>query len=694
MESTTPTDASIEPTQSFRERNRTNTTKPGYPKNRDPKYLRTDKAALRAIAQMAVNVELFTIPLYMTAMYSIQGMHQVNIKNFDYYRGRVWPGSEPTCLTEDEKNNPNSKANEKAFNAIFGVFVQEMFHLEMAANLATAIGVTPSFTGSPLQGPDNGWTAYGPGKTVIPGIVDLKHTTGYGDLEVKLGPLDENSINLFCLIEQDDDDAKESIQSCKQCLYFPEAPFVNWEPGDDLPMFGSIGHMYECYEKYANITYTDKPNQTLFERMYLPPGNRREHMPQRRLFNNYNKQKETGGDEFPGVDTDFIKVNNPKKALRIAMDMMHAIVDQGEGHKKAGHGGDEVEVRPRYQPDEEVIAEKYPSYNDEGDTEPQATHACARAQYEKDTHFDRFVQIRKDLCRITTWADWHRDGNVWSEGRLVNDDYDPAHFSAEQKDALTQIPTPVEVAAAMNNLKTKRGNDGDRFDDFSRGAVGALYGVVRALNQYWRDTEYGMPLGAMRATGDRLSIIWAVYGETPDLSLGIGNPDCTDTLHNACQGLSLEAPGNACAAAEAYHTCKNANSCRTQGACGVVAPDCADPDPLAGPQEPCKELGENYTAPADNQCKTLAGCSVPISASQMLRVGADEASMNVYNFKRDASGQYEHIRLNDTVPFKTGDTVYNAAWEAYKKVMAARGVTVTDDDKPKADDMRTALIPN
>ena len=89
-------------------------------------------------------------------------------------------------------------------------------------------------------------------------------------------------------------------------------------------------------------------------------------------------------------------------------------------------------------------------------------------------------------------------------------------------------------------------------------------------------------------------------------------------------------------------------------------------------------------------------CSVPISASQMLRVNSGEALMNVYDFQRDENDadKYVHHRLNDTVPFQTGTTVYNAAWEAYKKVMAARGVTVTDDDKPQADDMRVALIPN
>jgi len=50
--------------------------------------LQTDIAAVRAIAQAAVEVELFTIPLYMSTMYSIQGTHQINSKWLSYYKGR------------------------------------------------------------------------------------------------------------------------------------------------------------------------------------------------------------------------------------------------------------------------------------------------------------------------------------------------------------------------------------------------------------------------------------------------------------------------------------------------------------------------------------------------------------------------------------------------------------------------------
>ena len=127
--------------------------------NRDLGFKDVDIAAISAIAQAAIDVELFTIPLYMTSLYSIQGMHQITSQGNDFYKGRLWPGPAPSA---DPKT-----ANEKAFNIIFSVFIQEMLHLQLASNIATAIGVTPAYTGPALQNADHGWICYGPTLTVI-----------------------------------------------------------------------------------------------------------------------------------------------------------------------------------------------------------------------------------------------------------------------------------------------------------------------------------------------------------------------------------------------------------------------------------------------------------------------------------------------------------------------------------------------
>src|ERR1700742_1865908 len=103
---------------------------------RDLSYLPADMAAAKAIVQAAVNVELFTIPLYMTSLYSIQGMHQINSQGSSMYQGKLWPGLAPKF-----RPNSGSKAaeNEKAFNTIFSVFIEEMLHLQLASNIATAL---------------------------------------------------------------------------------------------------------------------------------------------------------------------------------------------------------------------------------------------------------------------------------------------------------------------------------------------------------------------------------------------------------------------------------------------------------------------------------------------------------------------------------------------------------------------------
>src|SRR4051812_17164706 len=95
---------------------------------RDPANLNTDRAALEKIIQMAVNVELFTIPLYMATMYSIQGMHQITGAN-NLYQGRLWPGLAPS-FRPGPKPTKNIPENEKAFNTIFSVFIEEMLHLQ------------------------------------------------------------------------------------------------------------------------------------------------------------------------------------------------------------------------------------------------------------------------------------------------------------------------------------------------------------------------------------------------------------------------------------------------------------------------------------------------------------------------------------------------------------------------------------
>ena len=95
-------------------------------KGRDLCFVDADLACVQAIAQAAINVELFTIPLYMTALYSIQGTHQINSENSTLYTGRWWPGSAPTA-------GKNLTTNQQIFNKVYSVFIEEMLHLQLTS---------------------------------------------------------------------------------------------------------------------------------------------------------------------------------------------------------------------------------------------------------------------------------------------------------------------------------------------------------------------------------------------------------------------------------------------------------------------------------------------------------------------------------------------------------------------------------
>src|SRR5215212_6772331 len=141
-------------------------------KLRDPSNRETDKAALQAIAQAAVDVELFTLPLYMVSMYSIQGMHQITSKGNDFYRGRLWPGAAPA-------RDPGRCPNDAAFNHFCSVFIDEMLHLQLASNIAKALGVIPTYTSGALVDDKYGWVCYDD-KTLLPHILDFRDTVkGY-----------------------------------------------------------------------------------------------------------------------------------------------------------------------------------------------------------------------------------------------------------------------------------------------------------------------------------------------------------------------------------------------------------------------------------------------------------------------------------------------------------------------------------
>jgi hypothetical protein len=635
---------------------------------RDPAHKLTDLAALQAIAQAAVDVELFTIPLYMTSLYSITGRHEINSQNSTLYKGRIWPGAAPVAKP--------SNANEIAFNILFSIFVEEMLHLQMAGNMATAVGVAPSFTSTALQTASHGWHCYGPDQTTIPRIIDLKDTTNE-DVRVNVGPLDGPRVELFLAIEQPKEVAEAAIKPDRRKDYFPKAPFANWTPQQPLPMFGTIAWMYQCYFDYLHVTYSD--GTTLWEAAFNPASIQNDH------FNGKVEQ-------YPRFKL-ALSSSDPAVALQEMETMMDAITDQGEGSVLERDPHLLQAVQPMYRASLDAMKQLYPSFDDSGAPLPDSADANARHDSDGDDHYERLQAIQKLLPDVATWATAGKTGK-WTASDYEAPDYDGSNPH--------NLPEPADLANAMNAIADEGCLD-TNYVLLSQAVVGTIAGVTTVLNDYWSKPKVTFPGPAMGGTGDRMAIAWAAMGRCPDLSLGL-DPLPDGVLHHACQGLDYLTDGNnSCAPVGVFHSCIGSNACHAQGGCGFVqsvegggscssspvpkgdSPSggraspllCGAPKPSGcGAPKPGGGCGAPtvYSAPGDNKCQSFGGCAVPISASQLypaLKDGSTEGAMQVFDFvMKGGAWTSEPI---DRILFKEGDKVDDIAFQAFDLVMKHRG---------------------
>ncbi len=110
--------------------------------------------------QAAVDVELWTIPLYLTALYSIQSVSGGNQSAYPTYA-----------------------------KLIESVVIEEMLHLQLACNVCNAVGYSPKMN-SPVYDEQDG----------IP-FLKVNVPDKYKGFQVELGGFDENQLKLFCVIE-------------------------------------------------------------------------------------------------------------------------------------------------------------------------------------------------------------------------------------------------------------------------------------------------------------------------------------------------------------------------------------------------------------------------------------------------------------------------------------------------------------
>ena len=285
---------------------------------RPNKYFELDQENLQRLFQMALEVELFTIPLYMSGMYSIQGFHQINTGN-NFYQGRQWPGMGPKYYSQNEH-----PTNQDAFNKVFKVFIEEMLHLQIAANLNNAYGNKPKFTNNKLVDSDFGWKCYAKNKSEIPGIIDfndLKDSSIYKDVKVNLEALNAEQIKLFLAIESSEHDLQEEIRDDKKYKYDNKLPFEEKIAEKPNLMFGSISGLYTSIITYLLIKYED--GQHMYSKGFLDNSIQRDHF--NKMGNNNKKS------EYEGLRTNLSDITSENIKFGEILRMINGILDQGEG---------------------------------------------------------------------------------------------------------------------------------------------------------------------------------------------------------------------------------------------------------------------------------------------------------------------------------------------------------------------------
>lgn len=377
--------------------------------------------------------------------------------------------------------------------------------------------------------------------------------------------MNSSQIRLFLAIEQSHDAALGDINPSALENYFPAVPFANWTKDDTeqtLPLFGTIGWMYYCLMQYLTMEYHD--GASLWSKMFNADYLDR----QRDLFNDTSSSHPRS--EYPMMPTR-ITASDPDLALIQAIDVVHGIVNQGEGGVENILKAFRLIVRARIDPQislSDIVTLKEEVTDNHVERQYQPDHCAmkkdypyepgnvdARAHGDMLDHWDRFNRLSEVVAdsSFMNFAQWFAGGNVWTGADLQAPDYMP-------DPAFPNLPTPDEVATALNQL-----NSPAYQQLLTQLVAGAINGINDTLTKTWTQSAQPFPMQAMRASGDRMSLYWAVFGAAPDLSsASLPAPGSEDDTH-ACQGLSIVNPGNNCAAISSFHTCSSSNSCKGQG---------------------------------------------------------------------------------------------------------------------------------
>lgn len=620
----------------------------GAKTNRNLSCRNDDADVLRSLITTATGVELYTIPLYMASLYSIRGFATPDPD------GVVWPGLGITAPSQS--NSPN----ERAYNAIFTVYIQEMFHLQLAGNIAAAVGCPPNLSEiySGLYHTDN---AYG-GSTSIPCVGEISEipndhdpyreelrATGAAAVTSKFGPMDRNQALLFLAIETPNVDAKEG-------------PTFPLDKEKLAAGFKSIGHLYAMIKTYAGLKYTD--GSTLWNFVYDR--------------NAYQIDQFTvNGDEIYGdhgkLHVTFKNPDGPGNVdAATAFDwldaMIAAIIEQGEGADE----GESATVPVEYQPDKAVLAKN------------GRTDAEVRATWDEFSHFKRFEDVYAEVKSgdITTWplrADWTPDDKwTWEK------------FWTKKTPPSPELKTALEARAAAYNSDDVIGQ--------LNGLLNAAFSsLLDAISNNWKcGIAFSIP--AMSALASRVKALWAAGGQPeflPVVAPTIADPHACQGL-NTCAGQSqprttdkTTAAGDSACAMAVGHVCVGQNSCASQGGCGYPKSETLKSGQGTTKDNTLTGTSTDFTPPnfipSQNSGIGDGGCGAPIPVAQVFN--------NNYKFNDGKTVDVVYAETHGT--HQQGDSIEGSVWDRARYLLAQKlGKSVSDLPDVTANDLRQVIPPS
>ena len=179
-------------------------------------------ADLRKHLDAAVNLELWTIPLYLTALSSIQ--------------------SDDSSIVLPPRGPLNAGVATTVTRLIVSVAIQEMYHLQLAGNLARLFGVAPQLA----------WPIY---KDRIPYVYSLP-----AGVTVKLGTANDLDILRLMVAVETPDHIDQPVNRGSSSV--PEYAYIQYDAAGE-PCYPSIGTLYSIVDqlaaRFANDLATGAP---------------------------------------------------------------------------------------------------------------------------------------------------------------------------------------------------------------------------------------------------------------------------------------------------------------------------------------------------------------------------------------------------------------------------------------------------